>query len=207
MRTAFAVALVFTLSLAAVRATETPEVILHGVQEIAPAPVPADPDDSMPAPAQSSPLNDAKVCVLLKAKSFEIKTDKSLRPASDEPAAYLICDNVTTSSTAGGETMIKCTNCKITLPNGINASAGDVAFDTKTNLLILTGTDESPATMTMAGTESKAAKIEMKINRASWGVAAPIMTPGAYPSIGYPSIGSPTPSNAVPSQPQISAKY
>jgi hypothetical protein len=196
MRTAFATALALSLSLAAVRADETPEPILSdSVSEPAtlvpskPADPPrygsnnaADdwigPEESVlkPAPAPAPP-SPPKVCVMLKAESFEIKTNNKPRPMSAEPMAYLICDNITTTSTAGGETTLKCTNCKLTLPNGVSATANDVAFDSKTNVLMLTGTDESPVTVTMAGTESKAAKIEMKINPRNW--ESPVRQPSA----------------------------
>ena len=207
MRTAYAVALALSLTLAVVRADETPEPVLaDAVSPFAepasntPAePLPSDPaagyrpatpQSGMPQPAAPTP----KVCVMLKAKSFEINTDSRPRPMSAEPMAYLLCDNVQTTSNAGGATTLKCTNCKVTLPNGVSATASDVTFDTKTNLLTLTGSDKSPVTLTLNDTESKTAKVEMKIDPSNWR-SAPMVTPaGSYPSASYalPSNGSPT---------------
>lgn len=210
MRTALAVALALSLSLAAVRANETPEpIIADSASESAsllpsnPAEPPenlpsnlsaggwVEPEESVlkPAPAPPTPATP-KVCVMLKAESFEINTNSKPRPMSAEPMAYLLCDDVTTATTAGGATTLKCTNCKLTLPNSVSATASDVAFDTKTNLLIFTGSDKSPVTMTMAGIESKAAKVEMKIDPKTW------PTPARAPRL------SPTASYGVSSDPQ-----
>lgn len=116
-----------------------------------------------------------KVCVLLKAESFEIKTGgKSQRRAGAEPVAYLICDNVMSTSASGGVTTLKCTNCELKLPNGITASADDVVYDSKLNVLTLTGSDETPVTVSMADTVSKCAKLEMKFNPRSWAAPAPL---------------------------------
>jgi hypothetical protein len=185
MRTAYGVALALSLSLAVVRANETPEPILaDAVSEPAtltpsnpgepatPFPSNAAPEELIVRPDPESASGDAKVCVLLKADSFEIKMRKSPLPASAAQSVFLICDNVTTTSAAGGATSLKCTNCKLTLPGGVSATASDVMFDSKTNVLVLTGSDESPVTMTMAGTVSKAAKVEMKIDPKSWATPA-----------------------------------
>lgn len=79
MRTAYAIALALSLSLAVVRANETPEPILaDAVSEPAtltpsnpgepatPLPSNAAPEESIVGPAPESASNDAKVCVLLK---------------------------------------------------------------------------------------------------------------------------------------------
>lgn len=196
MRTAFAVTLVFTLSLAAVRATETPEPVpasdtapvaertpnspaesFSNLTEPAVSPsipgtrieVDAVDAQNQPRIAKISPPNDgSKLCVMLKAESFEIKARKSKSPEIAAQVAFLVCDNVTTSSTVGGANSLKCTNCELTLPGGISATASDVVFDSNSNTLTLTGSDESPVTIKVAGTESKAAKLEMKIDPKSW---------------------------------------
>ena len=222
MRTALAVALALSLSLAVVRANETPEPVLYDAvapvaepssdifaedlpsnpaEPVAPTPSdssdgyrPANPQPGMPQPATP------KVCVMLKAKSFEINTDSAPRPMSAEPIAYLLCDNVQTTSSAGGATTLKCTNCKVTLPNGVSATANDVAYDTKTNMLILNGSDKSPVTVTLNGTETKTAKAEMKIDPSSWRSNAPFGTQVQSTSYVLPSTSAPTPSRPpVPS--------
>lgn len=114
-----------------------------------------------------------KVCVMLKAASFEIKMGEKIQSlASAEPTAFLICDNVTSSSTPGGASTLKCTSCKLTLPNGITATADDVVYDSKSNILTLTGSDKNPVTVSMADTVSKCEKLEMKVNPRSWGSPA-----------------------------------
>ena len=209
MRPAFAVALALGLALAAVRANETPQPISTFMAE----PAVAEPSrtasnnetaDSLvereasvvtsrsAAEEINATPNDSKVCVMLKAESFEIKTGaKSPRVVSIEPAAFLFCDNVTTATVAGGATTLKCTNCKLTLPNGVSATANDVSFDSTTNVLVLTGSDESPVTVAMAGTESKAAKIELKFDPRDWpapAVRAPIATYGTSVPAGQPRL-------------------
>lgn len=209
MRPAFAVALALGLALAAVRANETPQPISRFMAE----PVVAEPSMAASDHETADGLvereasvvtsrnateeinaapSDSKVCVMLKAGSFEIKTGaKSPRAVSIEPAAFLICDNVTTATVAGGATTLKCTNCKLTLPNGVSSTANDVSFDSTTNVLILTGSDESPVTVAMAGTESKAAKIELKFDPRDWpapAASAPMATYGTSDPAGQPRL-------------------
>jgi hypothetical protein len=214
MRPAFAVALAFSLALAAVRANETPQPISNFMAEPAVAePLRSAADNEAAdglAEREASVVtsrsaaeeaateeinaapNDSKVCVMLKADSFEIKTgNKSPRAVSMEPAAFLFCDNVTTATVAGGATTLKCTNCKLTLPNGVSATPNDVSFNSTTNVLVLTGSDESPVTVTMAGTESKAAKIELKFDPRDWpapAAMAPMATYGTSVPAGQPRL-------------------
>ena len=208
MRPAFAVALALSLALAAVRANETPQPVSTFMAEPAVAePLRSAADNeaadgsvereasvvtSRSAAEINATPNDSKVCVMLKADSFEIKTGaKSPRAVSIEPAAFLFCDNVTTATVAGGATTLKCTNCKLTLPNGVSATANDVSFDSTTNVLVLTGSDESPVTVAMAGTESKAAKMELKFDPRAWpapAVRAPIATYGTSVPAGQPRL-------------------
>ena len=209
MRPAFAVALALSLALAAVQANETPQPISNVTAE----PTVAEPlrsaadglveressvvtsrsatEEAATEEINATP-NDSKVCVMLKADSFEIKTGaKSPRAVSMEPAAFLFCDNVTTATVAGGATTLKCTNCKLTLPNGVSATANDVSFDSTTNVLVLTGSDESPVMVTMVGTESKAAKIELKFDPRDWpapAASAPVATYGTSVPAGQPRL-------------------
>jgi hypothetical protein len=119
---------------------------------------------------------DGKVCVVLKASSFEVKFgDKPERRERNEPAAYLICDNATTNSGPGGVTTLKCTNCSLTLPNGAKATANEIAFDSKSSLLTLVGTEEKPVVLTVAGTISKAPRLEMTISPEAWAARAPAL--------------------------------
>lgn len=204
MRPAFAIALALGLALAAVRANETPQPISTFMAEPAVAEPSRTASDSLvereasvvtsrsAAEEINATPNDSKVCVMLKAESFEIKTGaKSPRVVSIEPAAFLFCDNVTTATVAGGATTLKCTNCKLTLPNGVSATANDVSFDSTTNVLVLTGSDESPVTVAMAGTESKAAKIELKFDPRDWpapAASAPMATYGTSVPAGQPRL-------------------
>lgn len=207
MRVALAVALAFSLSLAAVRATETPEPIQTDVFEPTPGTL-----DSATTPnswgnewgSESSVVTgrgvtppvegNSQSCVMLKADSIEIKTGKSPRPQSAEPMAYLICDNVS-ATTEGGATKLKCLNCRLTMPNGLVAKAGEIAFDSSTNVLTLTGSDESPVTVSVAGTTSKTAKLEMKFSPQAWPAPATVFPTIAAPAATY---AAPVPSNPLP---------
>ncbi|BBO32528.1 hypothetical protein [Lacipirellula parvula] len=114
-----------------------------------------------------------KVCVVLKASSFEIKFGNKPERRGSEPAAYLICDNAATQSDPGGGTTLKCANCSLTLPNGAKATANEIAFDSKSSLLTLVGTEEKPVVLTVANTVSKAPRLEMKISPAAWATPFP----------------------------------
>lgn len=119
---------------------------------------------------------NSKVYVVLKASSFEVKFgDKPERRERNEPAAYLICDHAATNSGPGGATTLKCTNCSLTLPNGAIATAHEIAFDSKSSLLTLVGTEEKPVVLTVAGTVSKAPRLEMKISHEAWAARAPAL--------------------------------
>lgn len=125
---------------------------------------------------------DGKVCVVLKASSFEVRFgDKPQRRERNEPAVYLVCDNATTNSGPGGATTLKCTNGSLTLPNGAEATAAEIAFDSKSSLLTLVGTEEKPVVFTVAGTVSKAPRLEMKISPEAWAPRAPALVQQGAP--------------------------
>ena len=109
MRPAFAVALALSLALAAVRANETPQPISNFMAEPSvaePSLAASDNETADGLVEREAPVvtsrsatdetnaapNDSKVCVMLRAESFEIKTgNKSPRAVSIEPAAFLFC--------------------------------------------------------------------------------------------------------------------
>ena len=133
-------------------------------------------DPRNPESSVVAKVADGKVCVMLKAASFEVKFgNKPERRSQYEPTAYLICDNATTNSVPGGGTTVKCTNCSLTLPNGAKATANEITFDSKSSLLTLVGTEEKPVVLTVANTVSKAPRLEMKITPEAW--AAPARAP------------------------------
>jgi hypothetical protein len=194
MRMALSIALALCLTVAAVRAVETPKPI-PGDGFVDPRfeparPVTLDEPFGMEAPRGQAVTGRGEdgapqSRVLLKADSIEIKTGSRPTPMSAEPMAFVVCDNVTATTDAGA-TKLKCTNCKLSMPNGLSAKASEITFDSSTNVLTLTGSDESPVTVSVAGTTSKTAKLEMKFNPQDW------------PSPGYRPTGVPTPANNAP---------
>ncbi len=210
MKIALSVVMALSVSLAVVHAADPPKPV-PGDGYVDPRFEPArpvtldEPFGMAPAGPQASVVTGRgedgppKSCVLLKADSIEIKTGNTPRPMSAEPMAFLICDSVT-ATTETGVTKLSCTNCKLTMPNSLVAKAGEITFDSSTNVLTLTGSDELPVTVNVAGTTSKTAKLEMKFNPQEW------------PSPAYPATGAPTPAtysapalfNQQPSNPRPS---
>jgi hypothetical protein len=113
-----------------------------------------------PYPTTDAPADDAratggratsgKMTITITASSIIVSYGKGEPQPPHRPGsrAIVVCDYFTMESTTGEQPKLHCQQCEVILPNGSTGQAGDVAFDSATKKLTLTGGDEQPVKLT-----------------------------------------------------------